>query len=226
MGAETVKPEIGTADAWLQPPDAIIAGVVGHRDLREKDQPVLEERIVQVLQDIHGQYPGRELVFLSALAEGADRLAAQAALRLARQGEIAIRLIAVLPMDVTEYTKDFLSQESKDEFFALLSQAYKVITLTEEDGLGDTSEDPGTKRDLRYMAVGDFLARHCRFLIALWDGLQLDKTGGTSHVIRMKKAYDQAAKPQKEDRESVYHIVTPRVSNEHTVGIPFEIIKE
>ncbi len=59
---------------------------------------------------------------VSALAEGADRMAAQAALDL---GE---RLEVVLPFAQKEYERDFETAESRQEFRALLGRASAVIT--------------------------------------------------------------------------------------------------
>ncbi len=58
----------------------IVLGLVGHRDLRPGDRDVLKQRLNAIFQQFRDAYPHTPLVLLSALAEGADQLAAEAAL--------------------------------------------------------------------------------------------------------------------------------------------------
>jgi hypothetical protein len=54
-------------------------------------------------------------------------------------------------------------------------------------------------------------------LIALWDGLPLDKAGGTSQVVKFKLTGDMIDLPkeyQNADTGVVYQIVIPRKSGE------------
>src|SRR5439155_9689390 len=58
----------------------IVLGVVGHRDVRPEDREILKQELKKVFQQFRDEYPHTPLVLLSALAEGADQLAAEAAL--------------------------------------------------------------------------------------------------------------------------------------------------
>ena len=58
----------------------IVLGLVGHRDLRPGDRDVLKQRLNEIFRQFRDAYPHTPLVLLSALAEGADQLAAEAAL--------------------------------------------------------------------------------------------------------------------------------------------------
>ena len=62
---------------------------------------------------------GPELVVLSALAEGADRLVAQAVLG----GPFHGHLEAILPLEVADYSQDFSTPQSVADFQQLLARA-------------------------------------------------------------------------------------------------------
>ena len=57
-------------------------GVTGHRDLVEAEVPALRERIHAFLMELHERFPDLQLQLITALAEGADQLAAEVALEL------------------------------------------------------------------------------------------------------------------------------------------------
>jgi uncharacterized iron-regulated membrane protein len=92
-------------------------GVTGHRVLAEV--PRVLAGVEAALDRIEAAFPGRALVVVSCLAEGADRLVAEAALR--RPGA---RLVAVLPMPRSEYLADFATPDSRDAFLHLLNDAW------------------------------------------------------------------------------------------------------
>jgi hypothetical protein len=75
----------------------IVVGVTGHRDLRPEDRPGLEEAVRSVFTILEREYPSSPLLLLSALAEGADRLAARVAL------DRGIPLFVPLPFDRSQY---------------------------------------------------------------------------------------------------------------------------
>ena len=58
----------------------IVIGVVGHRDISPNDRETLKETLKAVFRQFQAAYRHTPLVVLSALAEGADQLAAWAAL--------------------------------------------------------------------------------------------------------------------------------------------------
>lgn len=213
----------------------VVIGVVGHRDLREGDLAVLEEKVERIFEEIRGMYSHSPITVVSALAQGADCLVAKVAIKLAEQKNFDIQLAVVLPMARDLYKADFPTRESREEFNELISKAQSVITLPLEKGntLQNIS-DPGERRDQQYVAVGNYLVRHCHILIALWDGRHhMDKLGGTSHVIRLKR--DGGLDPYfKNDRSIlqhdrsgiIYHVVTPRKSNAEPVYVPYDIRDE
>ncbi len=153
-------------------PLPIVIGVSGHRDLRPEDRPILEDRVREILEKLKTTYPATPMILLSALAEGADRLVATVALGL------GFRLAVPLPMPREEYARDF--PETLGEFDALMEKAEKAFPLS------DSPEDGSTSREQCYALAGAYIARHCQILLVLWDGINLEKVGGTSHVVRFK----------------------------------------
>ncbi|HEY3876159.1 MAG TPA: hypothetical protein VGM92_11840, partial [Candidatus Kapabacteria bacterium] len=202
-------------------PLPIVLGVTGHRDLRPQDIDHLEEILRNEFVRFQSDYPSTPLVLLSALADGADRLAAQIALT------AGLRLAVVLPMPAEEYEEDF-SVESCEEFRALIAQAEYLTELPILAGV--TREDiraHSYNREMQYASAGAYIASHSTLLIALWDGIELQKIGGTSQVVkfRLEGIPEPFAVPRSEldspDCGPVYHIVSPRISNTHTVSRPF-----
>lgn len=112
------------------------------------------------------------LTLISPLAEGADRLAAHAALR---NGCI---LEALLPMPREEYKKDFDTLESQCEFNDLLAKAQRVSVVS----CSVQPKDPDY-RPKAYLAIGTETVNRCDILIALWDGKPSRGMGGTADVV-------------------------------------------
>ncbi len=187
----------------------ITLGISGHRDLREQDKEILRKSVRQIFQFIRQHYPNHPLELLSPLAEGADTLVAQVAL------EENLRLIAPLPLPQHLYEMDFGTREVQETFSELLKQA-EVIELPLLDSEKNLSTY-GDARDRQYAQVGAYVASNSLILIALWDGLPLEKTGGTSQVVKFKLTGNMKDLPkdyQNAKTGAVCQIVTPRKSGE------------
>jgi hypothetical protein len=199
----------------------LVIGTTGHRDLRPQDVALLEREVCAVIVRLRSDYLGGDdetpIILVSALAEGADRVVARAALTM------GAKLIAPLPLPVDEYRRDFepgLAPNAVAEFDELLSQASAtpVMSFTEGNSLEAVRADPD-KRAEQYRAVGLFIVQHCDVLIALWDGNENDmSTGGTGEVVTFKRegiplAVSRSAHASLDGSEigPVIHIVTPRL---------------
>jgi hypothetical protein len=149
-------------------------GVTGHRDIPSQDIEQVKDVVRNQLLKLKVEYPDTPILILSGLAEGADRLVVRVA------QELDIRYAAILPLEISDYQTDFQSQESKQEFFELVKNAEwtKVLPKPEQD------ERDIQIRERCYENLGFFLVKHSQILIALWDGETLEKTGGTSQVVR------------------------------------------
>jgi hypothetical protein len=160
---------------------SLVVAVSGHRDLYEEDSALLQARVHDILEGLRDKYLETDLLLITGLAEGADRVAARAA------HQLGIRYIAVLPMKIDLYRLDFKLPEESPTFHDLVKHAIDVITLPNCEGVTDDDlSTPGSpKRGLQYHALGRFLAQYSQILIAIWDGGPEIKEGGTNHVIRL-----------------------------------------
>ncbi|MBA3812323.1 MAG: hypothetical protein H0X27_11905 [Caulobacteraceae bacterium] len=172
-------------------------GVVGHRpDRLPQDNGGLEAvraRLAQALGAVADAvadfeknpdarfYAAGEAPCLRAnspLAEGADRLFAEEALRLGYE------LCCIMPFAQAEYEQDFQSASSFESdslarFKALLTQAAAIGGLTrfQLDGRRD-------RHDEAYEAAGCVVLNQSDLLVAVWDGGASRGTGGTVDTLR------------------------------------------
>jgi hypothetical protein len=151
-------------------PNELRIGVTGHRVLVEV--PRVLEGVEGALDRIEAAFPGRALVVVSCLAEGADRLVAEAVLR--RPGS---RLVAILPMPRGELVTDFATPESQAEFAGLLARAAEVVELP-----------ASATRDEAYVAANEWMSDNVDVLVAVWDGQATQGQGGTAEVVARARA--------------------------------------
>ena len=186
---------------------SFVFGVSGHRDVRPEDCPELENRIQLVFDRLRPAYPGASFELLSPLAEGADRIAAQAALR------SGIRLVVPMPMAQAEYERDFVTPKSLEEFRRLLKKSESHFEV------GKTRPESDLRSE-RYADVGDYIARRSHVLILLWDGQDNEKIGGTAWVKKRREHWINLSKTEGSSPPifgyvGTIHIVTPRLTNAH-----------
>jgi hypothetical protein len=148
----------------------VTIGVTGHRVLAEPER--VAAGIEAALARIAEAYPGRPVTVVSALAEGADRLAVGHALRHA-----GTRIVAVLPVPKYDYLADFDSVGSKDEFLRMLESADEVVELPAR-----------SNRDEAHAAAGDEVLARAQVLLVIWDGEGAQGQGGTGEVIAHARA--------------------------------------
>lgn len=158
-------------------------GITGHRDIRVDKLEEYKEEIKAILQEIKTKTE-KKLLLVSPLADGADRLFIDAG------KELGFEYIVVLPMPINIYAKDFSAQSLVD-FNGYLVEAlrYEVIELVEGNTLSSISSY-GFKRDLQYQAVGRLITE-CSDMIALWDGIENNKMGGTADIVSYRKAQNK-----------------------------------
>jgi hypothetical protein len=151
----------------------LVVAVTGHTDLRDEDIGPLTTRVRGLLAGLRDRYPHTSIELMSSLAEGADRLAARAAL------DLGMPLVVPLPLPPADYRNDFTDGGSVDEFDRLCRAAASVFVVTAGDGAPDS-------RPECYARVGAYAVRHAHLLMALWDGDSIAKPGGTSEVVTFK----------------------------------------
>lgn len=162
-------------------------GVTGHRMLPaahlssiEKQLNLVLDTVVQQTQDVYRKHaaffetffgdssPSFRLV--SSLAEGADTLAAEAAL--AR----GFGLLAPIPFGKDEYAADFAEGAPREKYRELLGKAEQVLELAACSKEEDSSQG--------YADASEIMLCHTDVLIALWDGNITKYKAGTYATLR------------------------------------------
>lgn len=142
-------------------------GITGHRILMDIDK--IQGGIVNALSRIMSALDDKPLVLLSALAEGADRLMAEAVLHIPDS-----KLVAVIPFGMDDYASDFGSEgsPSRIHFISLLRRSDEIIELPD-----------ASTREEGYEQGGNYVIDNCDVLVAIWDGEEAQGKGGTSEIV-------------------------------------------
>ncbi len=162
-------------------PPTVNVGITGHRagSLPPEIIDSLEAVVDEVFRELRGaalrvqktepELPDREpakLALHTALASGADQLAAKAA------HTAGYHVRALLPFDQDEYRNDFIGDEI-DEYDRALDSAHEIVALP-----GDRADAIGA-----YVLVGTVLIDAADILVAVWDGNEGNGPGGTADVV-------------------------------------------
>lgn len=165
-----------------KPRFSLTVGVTGHRPnkLGSSSEAVIYDHIASLLEslkiiadsvasEVAELFSNQEIriSMISALAEGADRIAAQAAL------DHGYSLEVVLPFSREEYLLDFTESVSQQQFRTFLEKSDSILEL------------PGQRDDpsRAYELSGHVMLDHVAVLIAIWDGKRADGRGGTYQII-------------------------------------------
>jgi len=172
-GGGTIPP---TASAKSRPSAKLVrfaVGITGHRlnQLPPDSHQAIEAAIGYAMAI--GQWAASEAaggpvapVLVSAIAEGADRFAAQRALKM------KWRLETPLPVPVERCLKGFAEEDSKLEFNVLLKRSKRVE-------VSPAADQPGSAP---YAGVGAMIVDWSDLLIAVWNGELPKGPGGTAEV--------------------------------------------
>jgi len=193
----------------------LIIGVSGHRDLIEDEIPEIRSLVRAFFVQLTARFPDRKLHIISPLAEGADRVVAEEALKL------GLSFAVPLPMPREIYVDDFESEASRQGFEDLCQQAETIYELPIASGVTpEELREYGKARNLQYARLGVFLCAHSHILLALWDGKPSDESGGTAQVVEFHHndvmvGFDASGSISQQllaDDESdlVYHVVVSR----------------
>ena len=191
----------------------LTVGVTGHRDLLPSEELGVRTRVKALLERLRDDFPDLQLQLLSPLASGADLLAGDVAL------ELGIPLVAVLPMPLDEYRRDYDRPAERAAFEHQLEAAVKVVELPVLAASADAIREPGHARDRQYAQAGVFVSNHCQVLLALWDGRAGGHLGGTGSIVRYHLTADlpgfddQTESPNllaDNENDLAYHIVCSR----------------
>ena len=145
----------------------VVVGAIGHRTLSADHVDRIRIDCAHVLERHRIALPSTDVVLLTSLAEGADALAAEAAVGL------NIPVVALLPMNRAEYARDFESAAAIEQHEHLLLEA----SVIDGPSLGSTT------REAAYQRCARELAATCGTLVAVWDGTAPDLPAGTADTV-------------------------------------------
>jgi hypothetical protein len=200
----------------------LVVGVTSHRNMPAHEMEPIRQRVGEFFAQLRHDFPELPLVVVSALAEGGDQLVAQEGLA------AGARLVAPLPLPRELYVDDFPDPVIRANFDALCSQAeiVRLPQLMAQSRLAIGS--PGMARDRQYAKAGVYIASHCHILLAIWDGKETGRLGGTAQIV---KYHLSGAMPGLIDRRRdtrhvlgggdeslLYHIVCSRDGADDTVA--------
>ena len=153
---------------------ALGIGITGHRPerLEGSDLEALQATIgalLDTLRKLGSNGHAIDLRLISALAEGADSMAADAAL--ARGWTLDV----VLPFARDVYAQDFAEGGIRDEHLARIDRAHAVFEL---EGKRDEGGDGAA-----YELAGRVVLAQADLLIAIWDGGPVRGRGGAAQVV-------------------------------------------
>jgi hypothetical protein len=157
-------------------PVRLRVGVSGHRQppkLPVQSEPALRAQVADILAAASdavrtaGGDRSPERAVTSSLAEGADRIVAEAGL------DRGFALNAILPFARAEYERDFATAASRAAFAQLLARAATVVELN----------GSAERRPQAYEAAGLLMLANIDLLIAIWDGAKAAGVGGTAQIV-------------------------------------------
>jgi hypothetical protein len=151
-------------------------GVTGHRVF--DDEPRVRAAATRIVAALRDQY-GNPLEVWSSLAEGADRIVAEAVL----DCDESARLVAVLPVHTDDYRTDFADPASATEFDGLAARATDIRVAGP-----DPAAPPGSERESAYARAGLAVMAAVDVLIAIWDGAPARGRGGTAEIVAAARA--------------------------------------
>lgn len=156
----------------------LIVGVTSHRDIAVGEVEPVRWRVREFFERLQREFPHMPLVVLSALAEGGDQLAAAEAL------VAGARLVAPLPLPPDLYVEDFTDGSVRGRFEALCAKAEVVQLPLLKGHSRHTIGSQGPPRDRQYAQAGVYIASHCHVLLAIWNGRDSDRLGGTAQIVK------------------------------------------
>ena len=156
----------------------LTVGVTSHRNIAPREEAGARARVREFFATLRATFPGLPLTVLSSLAEGGDQLVAEEALA------CGACLIAVLPMRRAEYALDF-DAARRARFEALCAKADVIEpSALDEPSLNDGNGPTGSERDRHYARAGVYVSSHCHILLAIWDGKESERLGGTAQIVK------------------------------------------
>lgn len=156
----------------------LVIGVTSHRNIDASEVEPIRACVRALLARLKSEFPSLPLVALSSLAEGGDQLFASEALA------AGARLIVPLPLPRDMYVEDFADPSVRTQFEALLQQAEVIRLPMLRSQSREELHMHGEARNRQYAKAGVFIASHAHILVAIWDGKDSGRLGGTGQIVK------------------------------------------
>ena len=175
----------------------IYIGITGNRDISEEQIVFIKERIEEFLSNCQKDNEFVELIVLTPLADGVDRIIANSIL----ENFLNIKILVPLPFSEFIYKNTFgkglkinnISQtESIKEYENLLEKIkkhnkcdniYINLKFDKENYLNQNIEEQRKIRNEQYAFLGEFLIEKSDILIAVYDKNREIIKGGTIEIV-------------------------------------------
>ena len=168
----------------------IILSVTGHTDVMEGCEEHIKKSLDNLYETLRARYPNTDLLLLSAMAEGADRIVVRWAF-----GK-GIPVGPVIPISMEEYENTFsgTGYGGKDHIIDSQKDFKRLLEgrLEENDEKGKyTVYDPifttkGKQNRIKcFYELSAYLVSNSHILISIWDGRKCGLRGGTYDTTRM-----------------------------------------
>jgi hypothetical protein len=152
--------------------------VTGHRDLDPADVDALRRAVEGFCTELLQRLPGIHVQLVSGMADGADRIAAEAALA------AGMHVHALLPMPLEMYLDDFDEASQQHLRVLLADERVSCTEIALPAGIDrEAASVPGWARDVLYVELAERLSRTSSILIALWDGEDRGLPGGIGDTV-------------------------------------------
>ena len=190
-----------------------VVAVTGHRDLVDSQQ--VQMALSGAFARIAAKHPSLRIVLLTALAEGADRVALQAFQEWSRTSGHPVEVRAVLPMPPEIYISTFEDRVAATaEFNEILSELNSGPVVLNRSIPSDVPKEENKLKQWQedcFASLADYFTTSTDAVIAVWDGVWVTKTGGTSYLVEnLKKINDQPHRCRR-----IWWLAVPRKSNPH-----------
>jgi hypothetical protein len=150
-----------------------IIGVVGHRNIVEESKEDASNHFEKILKRYKTKYPNTPILVVTSLAEGADQLIAEVAIKVE-----GVFLGVLIPMSIEKYLETFSSESAREEFNKFCAKAIFVRDTSIDMVYEDNSD--------AFRSNTRELSNNADLLIALWDGIASNQVGGTSDTLYYK----------------------------------------
>ena len=175
----------------------IYIGITGNRDISEEQIVFIKERIEEFLSNCQKDNEFVELIVLTPLADGVDRIIANSIL----ENFLNIKILVPLPFSEFIYKNTFgkglkvnkISEfESIKEYESLIykikkhnkcDDIYINLEFDKENYLNQNIDEQRKIRNEQYALLGEYLIEKSDILIAVYDKNREIKKGGTIEIV-------------------------------------------